>query len=87
MITSTYNTYKLTSHMSKALLDEADERREKFIQAMTDEMMEKMDSDPDFLLQPIPEKYLAKDLPAHVLLNYYLVQMQPTSQVEDQFIN
>ena len=87
MITSTYNTYKLTSHMSKALLDEAEERREKFIQTMTDEMMDKMSSDPDFLLHPIPEKYLVKDLPAHVLLNYYLVQMQPVSQTEDQFIN
>ena len=87
MITSTYNTYRLTPHMSKALLDEAEERREKYLHQMTEEMMDKMENDPDFLLHPIQEKYTKKDLPAHVLLNYYLVQMQPVSQVEDQFIN
>lgn len=87
MVTSTYNTYKITSHMSKALLEEADERNAKYLQDMTDEMMEKMQNDPDFLLNPIPEKYTSKELPPHVMLNYFLVQMQPPSQVEDQFIN
>lgn len=87
MVTSTYNIYKLTPHMSKALLDEADERSANYIQEMTDEMMYKMENDPDFLLNPIPEKYSAKELPPHIMLNYYFVQMQPSSQVEDQFIN
>ena len=87
MVTSTYNTYKITSHMSKALLEECDERRERYVQEITDEMLEKMDTDPDFFANPIPEKYSLKELPAHVLLNYFLVQMQPISQVEDQFIN
>lgn len=87
MVTSTYNTYKITKHMSKALLDEADERSRNYAQEITDEMIDKMENDPDFLFNPIPEKYTSKELPPSVVLNYYLVQMQPSSDKEDQFIN
>ena len=87
MITSAHNTYKITKHMSKALLDEADERSANYIQEITDEMIDRMENDPDFLLNPIPEKYTNKELPPNVVLNYYLVQMQPPSDKEDQFIN
>ena len=87
MVTSTYNAYKITPHMSKVLLEEADERSAKYLQDITDEMMDKMENDPDFLLNPIPEKYTSKELPPNVMLNYFLVQIQPPSQTEDQFIN
>ena len=73
--------------MSKVLLEEADERSAKYLQDITDEMMDKMENDPDFLLNPIPEKYTSKELPPNVMLNYFLVQIQPPSQTEDQFIN
>jgi hypothetical protein len=87
MVTSTYNSYKISPHMSKVLLEECDERRQKYVNALTNELFTLADQDPDFLLNPIPEKYNQKDLPAAVLLNYFLVQMQPLSPTDDQFIN
>ncbi len=87
MVTSTYNLYKISPHMSKALLAECDERRQKYVNDLTNELLSLADKDPDFLLKPIPEKYNQKDLPAAVLLNYFLVQMQPLSPTDDQFVN
>lgn len=87
MITSTYTKYKLGPHQSKALLAEMEERRLKYLEDLSNEIILRAEKDPDFLYKPLEDKYTKKELPDALVLNYLFVQVSPLSTVDDQFIN